>query len=72
MLTLDPTQAAALVSPNGTGGAFLTSDGDEEMSQGTLTDVDLTGDHGASNKVDVSNESPEADLTVDMESVPNG
>jgi len=51
-----------------------------------MTDVDLTGDHGASNKVDdkskdinmakdglnVSNELPEVDLTVDTETVPNG
>ena len=45
-MTLDPTQTAALVSPNRKGGEFFTGDGNEEMLQDTLTgtmaETDLT------------------------------
>ena len=80
LLTLDLTQTAALVSPIGKGVAFLTSDGNEEMSQGTLTKVDLTSDHGAfSNGVTgskdglnrSSNKLPEVELTGDPKTVSN-
>ena len=72
LLTLDPTQTAALVFPVGKGVALLTGDNDEEMSQGSMTNVDLTGDHGALNKVDdksKNNNMAKDGLNLDTETV---
>ena len=49
-MTLDPTQTAALISPNGKEGEFFTGNGHEEMSQRSFTNVDLT-DGASSNSV---------------------
>ena len=70
LLTLDPTQTAALVSPNGKGEGFLTDNDNEDMLQDTLTEVDLTDNHGAVSNGGtgpkdglngLTNESPEVD-----------
>ena len=66
LLTLDLTQTVALVSPNGKGGDFFT--GDEEMSDDTLTNVDLSGSNGVTGSkegLNGSNNPSRVDLTSD-------